>query len=106
VFALTNGNASLTAIGIETWFEGVITARQLGVAKPEPAFFERALAHAGLAPGETLHIGDHPENDIRAAQAAGLTALWLNRTGAEWVLAESAPDHELSSLVGLPDLLR
>ncbi len=106
LFALTNGNASLEAIGLSRWFEGVITARELGVAKPEPAFFSGALQQAGLAPGETLHVGDHPENDIRAAQAAGLTTVWLNRKGHDWALGDSRPDHELRDLQQLPALLR
>jgi len=106
LFALTNGNASLGAIGIDGLFDGVITARELGIAKPEPAFFSAALSQVGIGPDVALHVGDHPENDIRAAQQAGLTAVWLNRNGAAWDLPDSQPDVEIDSLVRLPELLR
>ncbi len=106
LFALTNGNASLEAIGISDCFEAIITARELGVAKPEPAFFTAALARAGLEAGESLHVGDHPENDIRAAQAVGMPTLWLNRKGHAWLLDDATPDHELDSLAALPELLQ
>jgi len=106
LFALTNGNASLEAIGIMKWFEAQIGARDLGVAKPDSDFFSRAMERSGLPPGEALHVGDHPENDIRAARKAGMTTLWLNRKGQDWMLDDCEPHHELSDLQLLPELLR
>ena len=105
LFALTNGNASLHAIGIDSLFEDILTARELGVAKPDPDFFRRALTQVGLAAAEALHVGDHPENDIQAAAAAGLTTLWVNRRGKDWSLPACSPDHELQDLQSLPAIL-
>lgn len=105
LFALTNGNASLAVIGIHDKFEACLTARELGAAKPDTAFFERALRQTSLQAENVLHVGDHPENDIRAAAAAGLTTLWLNRNQASWPLTDSRPDRELQTLEQLPAML-
>jgi putative hydrolase of the HAD superfamily len=104
--ALTNGNACLTTIGIASHFDAVVTATELGVAKPDPAFFAGAIARAELEPETTLHIGDHPENDIEAAARAGFGTVWMNRTGASWELPDCRPDREVGSLAELPELLR
>ncbi len=106
LFALTNGNASLQSIGIDHLFAGVLTARELGVAKPAESFFRRALAQTEARANEALHVGDHPENDIRAAAAAGLTTLWVNRRSATWSLQDCNPDYEMSDLQSLPELLQ
>jgi HAD superfamily hydrolase (TIGR01458 family) len=42
--------------------------------KPSPAFFRAAVASMGIAPQEALMIGDDPESDVAAAEAAGLRA--------------------------------
>lgn len=106
LYAFSNGNASLDAIGIAAFFDGAYTARELGVAKPDAAFFAAALARAGEEAAATLHVGDHPENDIVAARQAGMTTLWLNRKGAAWPEQHGKPHLELSGLATLPELLR
>jgi putative hydrolase of the HAD superfamily len=106
LFALTNGNASLEAIGILQWFEAQIGASDLGVAKPDRDFFCRAMERSELAPGNALHVGDHPANDIQAAREAGMTTVWLNRRNQDWELQDCEPHHELSDLQLLPELLR
>lgn len=87
VIAVTNGNADLNAIGIRDLFHDVISAAAAGVAKPARAIFDVAVAAGGAEAHETLHVGDHPEVDVVAAQAAGLKSVWVNRGGHDW------PDH-------------
>jgi putative hydrolase of the HAD superfamily len=106
LFALTNGNASLQAIGISELFEACVTACELGVAKPDTEFFARALRATGLTAGEVLHVGDHPQNDIQAASKANMATVWLNRKSVAWPLPECSPDHELSNLAPLADMLQ
>ena len=40
--------------------------------KPDPRIFAAALSSLGVTPAETIHVGDDPEQDWRAAEAAGL----------------------------------
>lgn len=76
--ALTNGNADLARIGADHLFDVVLSSESVGRAKPDPAMFRRALADTGVAAGEALHVGDHPEQDVLAARSHGLGAVWAN----------------------------
>jgi FMN phosphatase YigB (HAD superfamily) len=53
--------------------------------------FEQALAIAKVAPHETIHIGDHPIQDIQAAKDVGMKTIWVNWMSQTWPLA-SKPD--------------
>lgn len=54
----------------------------LGVGKPDPRVFVEACRRLGTAPGRTLYVGDELDIDARAARAAGLQAVWVDRPGA------------------------
>ena len=43
-----------------------------------------------------MHVGDDPDFDVRGAINAGLQAVWINRTTAQWP-GEDRP-HEINSL--------
>jgi HAD superfamily hydrolase (TIGR01549 family) len=52
----------------------------IGVAKPDPAFFARALELMGGADaGSVAYVGDRIDNDVLPASAAGMRAVWLRR---------------------------
>ena len=76
--ALTNGNADLAQVGIDHLFDFYFNSAQLGVSKPHPDFFARALEHTGLNAETFIHIGDHPGHDIAGAQASGMRTIWMN----------------------------
>ena len=45
------------------------------LGKPHPAIFDLALERLGIAPDETIVVGDTPATDIAGATAAGLRAI-------------------------------
>jgi putative hydrolase of the HAD superfamily len=47
----------------------------VGAAKPDPRIFEVALARAGVARAEAVHIGDTLTQDAAGAEAAGITPI-------------------------------
>jgi FMN phosphatase YigB (HAD superfamily)/glycosyltransferase involved in cell wall biosynthesis len=57
-----------------------VLSYQEGIAKPAPELFQKLatrLAHRGIAPQETLFVGNDPRHDIIPARAAGFqTALF------------------------------
>jgi phosphoglycolate phosphatase len=65
--------------------------------KPDPEHLQRALAHFGVAPGNSLMVGDHPL-DVQTGKRAGTltagvasgSASWddLTRSGADWVASD------------------
>jgi len=103
--ALTNGNADLGRIGIHEHFRGYVSARETGVAKPEPRIFLTACEHLGLAPQEVLHAGDDPHLDVAGAQRAGMRTCWINRRNLPWPRELPRPDLEFATLAGLADWL-
>ena len=105
VIAVTNGNASLERIGIRHLFDDVVTAAETGVAKPAAPIFHAAVARAGVAPDETLHVGDHPELDVAGASDAGLKTAWMNRVAATWPGHLAPPDATITTVTELADLL-
>jgi len=52
---------------------------ELGVAKPDPAFFTHILESLGVAAGETVFVDDVLAN-VRGARAAGLHAVHFGRS--------------------------
>lgn len=69
----------LASSGIAHFFEFVAISEELDAAKPDPRFFQAALALAG-DPDLTsvLVIGDSLSSDIRGGCLAGLDTLWYN----------------------------
>jgi 2-haloalkanoic acid dehalogenase type II len=106
LFALSNGNADLEKIGIAEYFVGIFSACDMGVAKPDGRFFVKAAARCELNMDEMLHVGDHPENDILAAQKMGMPAVWVNRLDAHWPKPDCSPDYEIADLNGLVRLMQ
>jgi len=104
LYALSNGNADLDRIGLAGYFSGRFSAAGVGQAKPHPRMFEAALAQAGVTPAQAVHVGDHPEQDVAAAQAVGMRAIWVNYGDEAWPLARR-PDAEIRRLGELPALL-
>jgi len=81
----SNWDCSLPAwlgpAGITELVDGVVTSAEVGAPKPNPRVFERALAIAGAAPSQALHVGDKVDNDLHGAAAAGVRAVLLQREG-------------------------
>src|SRR4029079_8700167 len=71
----------LRPAGILELVDGVVTSAEVGAAKPAPRGFQRALAVAGVEPGEALQVGDKIDNDIEGAAAAGVRGVLIQREG-------------------------
>jgi FMN phosphatase YigB (HAD superfamily) len=87
----------------------LVTSDELGVAKPDPAFFGALVARSGVAdPAELLYVGDRVDNDVLPAIDAGVRICWLRR--GPWGLLQALPDDvepdlSLDGLGELPTLL-
>ena len=68
----------LRAIGVDA--EVIAMSEAMGVAKPDPAFFARALELMGNPePAQVAYVGDRIDNDVRPAVEAGMRAIWIRR---------------------------
>ena len=110
VAALSNGNADLTAIGLDHHFAFQLGSREHGSAKPDPGIFHAACERLGCAPGEVLHVGDHIEMDVLGAARAGLRTVWVHRDDARerhphWPHDDCTPDMIVNDLTALADAI-
>lgn len=62
----------LEAMDLSSRVDFVLCSALEGAEKPEAVLFQRALERAGAPPEETVHAGDHPQKDVRAARECGI----------------------------------
>lgn len=99
--ALSNGNADVFRLGLGDFFSFDYSAAKVGAGKPAPDMFHAALNHAAALPSQMVHVGDHPEDDIRAAANLGIHTVWVNLAGARY--PEDAPETlEVTRLADIP----
>ncbi|PTQ88374.1 HAD family hydrolase [Agitococcus lubricus] len=104
MYALSNGNADVHKVGIGHLFEHHLSAASVGFAKPHPAMFQQALSHAQADAHQAIHIGDHPVQDIQAAQDIGMKTIWVNWLNQVWPL-KIQPDAIVTNFEELPQAI-
>jgi len=88
--------AELRALGVEA--EVMAMSAEMGLSKPDPAFFARALELIGSPPpGEVAYVGDRVENDVIPAAEAGMRSVWIRR--GPWGLIQQLPPGVVPALV-------
>jgi putative hydrolase of the HAD superfamily len=68
----------LNDLGIANVFQTVVTSIEHGRPKPHRAIFEYALRALGMAPSETLYVGDSYVTDYLGATGVGMPALLID----------------------------
>ncbi|MDQ8729533.1 HAD family hydrolase [Bradyrhizobium sp. LHD-71] len=69
--------AALQSFGLDAHL--ITTSAELGVTKPSADFFRQMLELGGFRPDECAYVGDRVDNDVIPAQAAGMTAIFIER---------------------------
>ncbi|MEK4701553.1 HAD family hydrolase [Solibacillus sp. FSL R7-0668] len=90
---ITNGYGqfqmdNIKALQIEHYFDIILVSEWEGMKKPDERIFLKALNQLQVAPCESVFVGDHPENDVRAAKQVGMKGIWKKDAGWEEVLAD------------------
>lgn len=80
---ITNGfhevqHKKLMNSGITSYFNTVTTSEEVGLKKPNPVIFKKALEKAMAEAPESLMVGDTFEADILGAEAVGMKTLYFN----------------------------
>lgn len=79
---------------------------QVGVAKSNPELYRMAVRATGLEPAQCMHVGDHPEKDIRSAKAAGMRVAWHRGQGKySKMVPDPEPDHTIDAVEELRPIL-
>lgn len=96
---------------LELPVNAIATSGEWGVAKPDPMFFEHVVDFAPGEPSEIAYVGDHKDNDILPARAAGLRSILIRRGPWGYLWADDPDvaanaDFVVNSLSELPGVLR
>ena len=98
--ALSNGNADVRKVGLDSYFSFAISAADVGSSKPSPEMFLEAMHRAEVLPDHAVHVGDHPIDDIEGANRVGMHSIWVNFDGKTDQVPAHATVTDLPSLVG------
>ena len=96
----------LDEVGVLAQVDAAIISAECGWEKPDARVFQLALSRLGAAASEAVHVGDSWEEDVEAARAVGMDAVWFNPRGCSSPVtaedtAEIADLAELIPLLGL-----
>jgi putative hydrolase of the HAD superfamily len=93
---------ALERAGIRRFFDHLWTSRELGVAKPAPAFFRAIVRELELEAQACVMVGNGYEKDIVPSKAAGMRTVWLVPSPSP-----EAPDADaiIHSMEELPQIL-
>ncbi|WP_034261718.1 HAD family hydrolase [Actinospica robiniae] len=91
--------------------DAIATSGEWGLAKPDLRFFKKISEWSGFPTEQIAYVGDHPENDIISARAAGLRPAHLRRGPWGYRYADdpavrAAAEWHVDSLHDLVDALK
>ena len=106
---LSNGDpgmldAVLTQSGLGGYFQHVISVEEVQAFKPSPRVYRHAAQRLSREPGEVCLVSSNPFDDI-GAEAAGLRAAWVDRTGGIFEADGEPPEIIVTSLSQLAAVL-
>jgi putative hydrolase of the HAD superfamily len=96
----------LEQMGLAQRLDFSVFSSEVGMRKPHPAIFERALEALGVEPENALFVGDRLYEDIRGAGELGMTtvqALWFR---ADEHADGREPDHQAFTQVDVLNVAR
>ncbi|MCI0866841.1 MAG: HAD family hydrolase, partial [Chloroflexi bacterium] len=63
--------------GMLKYFDTLTFSDEVKLAKPSDEIFLLTLRSLGADPPETVHVGDHVQNDVVGAKRCGLKTVWI-----------------------------
>jgi putative hydrolase of the HAD superfamily len=95
----------LNKFDIRKYFERVVISVEVGWRKPRPEIFFRALGLLDIDPGDALYVGDNYYADVVGAKSVGIDVIWINRNGEKIYDQKYHPNHIVSKLTEIIDLI-
>jgi 2-haloacid dehalogenase len=106
---LSNGTPQMLTAAVrnarfDDLFDAIISVEEVGVYKPHPSVYQRAVDRLGLSP-DRISFQSSNAWDAWAASAFGMRVVWCNRYGQRPEHLPGQPDAVIRSLSELPPLL-
>jgi|Deesub1362A_J573_1020465.scaffolds.fasta_scaffold01797_8 putative hydrolase of the HAD superfamily len=90
---------------IYDFFDAFYFSSEVGIRKPHPAIFEKALNDLQISKKEFIHIGDRPELDVLGAKRAGVLSAHYNPKGYKYLENYPEPDFTIKDFFELEKFL-
>ncbi|TMD42736.1 MAG: HAD family hydrolase [Chloroflexi bacterium] len=94
----------LDQVGLGRFIDALVTSRDFGRAKPDPAIYAEGARRLGVPLDSTCMVGDRLDTDIAGALNAGIAGVWLRHSDA-LPIDGIIPTHVITRLAELPDWL-
>jgi len=105
LIVVSNANGTVqrafTRLGLAPLVDEILDSAVEGIEKPDPKFFELALARADARPEHTVHVGDMYHIDVTGARAAGLTPILVDEAD----LRPGADCARIRTIASLPEVV-
>lgn len=80
---LEQQSLKLEKIGIKKYFSTIVTAGEVGIAKPDVRLFQIACKRVKEYPENCYYIGDDLKMDIIPCREIGMRGVWINRNNEQ-----------------------
>lgn len=87
-------------LGLAKHVDFLVTSEEVGVEKPHPRMFTKALQKLECKPSKAVMIGDSWSKDIVGANAMGIPSIWINHKKEKQSLKENI--KEVSQFEEIP----
>ena len=79
--ATINAKGRIASTGLDRYIDGLFISEDMGVTKPDAAFFDLCLAQIGEPKSSCIMIGDSLSSDMLGAKNASLDSVWFMPSG-------------------------
>ena len=62
---------------IRSFFRVIVDSTQVGISKPDPRIFLRAVEELGVPLADAVFVGDSPARDMAGARGVGMRHIWV-----------------------------
>lgn len=109
---VSNGPVAMTslndALGLSSLVDAFILSCQVGMTKPDPAIYSKALETLTLDPGQCVFIGDGNDRELDGARKAGIYSIKIKQFKSPFADLKNQSldwDFQVENLEGISSLL-
>ena len=105
--ATVNAKGRIASTGLDRYIDDLFISEDMGLTKPDAAFFDKCLDRIGEPGSSCIMIGDSLSSDMLGAKNASLDSVWFMPSGdIEKLMAEYDINYYASSYDELFDILK
>ncbi|MGH7925934.1 MAG: HAD-IA family hydrolase [Candidatus Binatus sp.] len=94
----------LDGLDLTGYFDSITISSEAGFAKPRREVYDAALARAGVAAHEAMHVGDSEHLDFAPAATLGMAAVLIDREARPAAPSIAGRTARISSLASVPEV--